>query len=66
MGQAANNGGRNASLDNQKERAAGRGRRNSARDFDEPQPGSGKTKGAFGSGKRSQARKTTGGNGGSK
>jgi len=60
MGQAADNRGRNASLDDKKERAAGRGARNTARDFDSPQPGSGRTMGAFGSGKRSQGRKGTG------
>lgn len=50
MGQAANNRGRNASLDSKKERAAGRGTRATLRDFDDPQPGAGKTKGAFGGG----------------
>jgi hypothetical protein len=50
MGQAANNRGRNASLDSKKERAAGRGTRATERDFDEPQPGTGRTLGAFGEG----------------
>ena len=50
MGQAANNRGRNASLDEKKLRAAGRGDRNAQRDFDDPQPGSGKAMGAFGGG----------------
>ena len=50
MGQAANNAGRNASLDNKKVRAAGRGTRAVMRDFDAPQPGAGRTLGAFGEG----------------
>lgn len=49
MGQAANNR-RNASLDNKKVRAAGRGVAATDRDFDAPQPGTRKTLGAFGSG----------------
>lgn len=53
MGQAANNGGRRATLDRQKERAAGRqnerGRdKPQADDFDTPDIGHGRTKGAFG------------------
>lgn len=48
MGQAANNRGRNATLDNKKQRAAGRGPGAVMRDFDSPQPGRGKTMGAFG------------------
>jgi hypothetical protein len=47
MGQAANNTGRNASLDQKKSRAAGRGTRGSAPEFETPQ-GHGKTAGAFG------------------
>jgi hypothetical protein len=47
MGQAANNRGRNASLDQKKERAAGRGTRGSAPEFETPQ-GHGKPAGAFG------------------
>ena len=50
MGQAANNRGRNASLDGKKERAAGRGTRATLRDFDDPQPGAGRAMGAFGEG----------------
>lgn len=51
MGQRANSG-RNASLDDKKARMAGRGgdRTNVSRDFDSPQPGAGRTKGAFGKG----------------
>ena len=56
MGQAANNRGRHASLDDKKERSAGRGARNTARDFDSPQPGAGRTMGAFGEGSRSRKR----------
>ncbi|HSU65601.1 MAG TPA: hypothetical protein VLJ39_01900 [Tepidisphaeraceae bacterium] len=47
MGQAANNRGRNASLDEKKSRSAGRGLQGSAPDFDSP-AGRGKTLGAFG------------------
>lgn len=54
MGQSSNNGGRNASLDDKKQRAAGRGTRGSARDFEESQPGQGQAMGAFGSGKTSK------------
>jgi len=50
VGQAANNRGRNASLDDKKARAAGRGSRATMRDFEDPQPESGKTMGAFGAG----------------
>ena len=56
MGQAANNNGRNASLDSKKTRAAGRGTRNTAADFDSPQAGRGKTLGAFGNDQRKGAR----------
>lgn len=48
MGQAANNRGRNASLDDRKARAAGRGVRGSEPDFDEPR-GRKQVMGAFGS-----------------
>jgi hypothetical protein len=47
MGQAANNRGRNASLDERKSRSAGRGAQGSAPDFDEPR-GRKQTLGAFG------------------
>ena len=48
MGQAANNRGRNASLDEKKQRAAGRGMaEGAAPDFNDP-PGRGQTLGAFG------------------
>lgn len=51
MGQRANSG-RNASLDDKKARMAGRigDRTGVGRDFDAPQPGAGRTKGAFGRG----------------
>jgi hypothetical protein len=48
MGQAANNRGRNASLDEQKARAAGRGVRGSEPDFGVP-AGRKQVSGAFGS-----------------
>ncbi|HEY2588961.1 MAG TPA: hypothetical protein VGI81_24670 [Tepidisphaeraceae bacterium] len=49
MGQAANNRGRNASLDDRKARAAGRGLSQGYKpDFDDP-PGRKRTLGAFGS-----------------
>lgn len=49
MGQAANNRGRNASLDDRKARAAGRGlAKGITPDFDDP-PGRKQTLGAFGS-----------------
>jgi hypothetical protein len=53
MGQRANSG-RNASLDDKKQRMAGRigDRTGVSRDFDSPQPGAGRTKGAFGKGGR--------------
>lgn len=57
MGQAANSG-RNASLDEKKVRAAGRGRSAVTRDFDSPQPGRGKAMGAFGSGTTTRRRKS--------
>lgn len=47
MGQASNNRGRNASLDQKKVRAAGRGTHGSEPDFETPQ-GHGKPAGAFG------------------
>jgi hypothetical protein len=47
MGQAANNRGRNASLDERKERSAGRGAQGSTPDFDQPR-GRKQTLGAFG------------------
>jgi hypothetical protein len=56
MGQRANNGGRNASLDDKKVRAAGRQdtpMQGPGRDFDTPR-GRGQVKGAFGSSGRSQ------------
>lgn len=57
MGQEANNRGRNASLDEKKQRAAGRGLRATERDFDSPQPGAGRTMGAFGNGGTGRRRK---------
>lgn len=54
MGQHANNRGRNASLDNKKARAAGRGVQATERDFDTPR-GRGQTLGAFGNAKSPRA-----------
>jgi hypothetical protein len=61
MGQAANNRGRNASLDQKKVRAAGRGIHGSEPDFETPE-GHGKPAGAFGNpGAEPRAAKSTGG-----
>ena len=59
MGQRANNGGCNASLDDKKTRAAGRTGNplgGPDRDFDNP-PGRGQTKGALGNSGRARAKK---------